>query len=48
LIQQGSRRAQEINAEGYMQKPLSFPKLICLVNKLVEEYAAPRYYKELL
>jgi len=34
------RRAQEIHAEGYMQKPLAFAKLIELVNTLVEAYAA--------
>ena len=34
------RRAQEIHAEGYMQKPLAFAKLIDLVDTLVEAHAA--------
>jgi DNA-binding response OmpR family regulator len=46
--EQGHRRAQEINAEGYMQKPLSFPKFIQLVNRLVEEHIALRRYDALL
>lgn len=46
--EQGQRCAQEINAEGYMQKPLSFPKLKELVNRLVEEHIAKRRYEALL
>jgi DNA-binding response OmpR family regulator len=38
--EQGSRRAQEINAEGFLMKPFSFAKLIQLVETLVEAHKA--------
>jgi two-component system, OmpR family, phosphate regulon response regulator PhoB len=40
--EQGSSRAQEINAEGFLMKPFSFPKLIQLAETLVEAHAAQR------
>ena len=46
--EQGSRRAQEINAEGFMRKPFSFAKLIQLVETLVEAHAAQRDGEQLL
>jgi two-component system OmpR family response regulator len=46
--EQGSRRAQEINAEGFLMKPFSFAKLIQLVETLVEAHAAQRDGEQLL
>ena len=36
----GASRAQEIHAEGYLQKPFEFARLIQVVDKLVEAHAA--------
>lgn len=41
-------RAQEINAEGYMQKPFTFKELINLVDRLVEEHVAQHRYEATL
>lgn len=46
--EQDSRRAQEIDAEGFMRKPFSFVKLIQLVETLVEAHAAQRSGEQLL
>ena len=44
----GYRRAQEIHAEGYMQKPFVFAKLIELVDSLVKTHAAQQRYEQTL
>jgi DNA-binding response OmpR family regulator len=44
----GASRAQEVHAEGYLQKPFSFTKLIQVVNMLVWAYAAQQRYEEQL
>jgi len=46
--QDGYRRAQEIHAEGYMQKPFVFAKLIELVDSLVKAHAAQQRYEQTL
>ena len=46
--QDGYRRAQEIHAEGYMQKPFVFSKLIELVDSLVKAHAAQQRYEQTL
>lgn len=46
--EQGSRRAQEINAEGFLMKPFSFAKLIQLVETLVKAHAVQRDGEQLL
>jgi DNA-binding response OmpR family regulator len=47
-LDNGYQRAQQIHAEGYMQKPFSFTNLMHLVDLLVEERAAQRRYEAML
>jgi DNA-binding response OmpR family regulator len=44
----GYSRAQQVHAEGYLQKPFPFTKLIQVVNALVWAHAAQQRYEEQL
>ncbi len=44
-MEKGRLQAQEINAEGYLQKPFSLETFIHQVNTLVEEHAALEHYE---